>query len=349
MVETERRTLKTNEPNSVIRMSPALRAAIVIAMLGEELAKPIVEKLDDAALAKVTAGLDTLSLLGKDELSQIVIDFLGHLRNTPGGFVTGKLSTRDMVSNVINLRNMPKTQKTSRPDNSPSLGPRNVWAEIAGYPAEQLSEYMNGLTPNLVAIIINKLPVTLSSEIFNFIDDDKLKQIMRFMVEATELEPGVENAVSRMIEIEFLNSRQSQTEDKAEHLPGIGELLSLIPSEKRAKLVSFLEADHSNKISAIQGALFTIEGLPTSLPRSAVPVVFRDMDTSEIVRLLSTLQGAYAEAFDFLLSNISSRLANQIKEQLAGYKVLSAEEAEICQRNFLMRIMSLKRAGDIPQ
>jgi flagellar motor switch protein FliG len=87
--------------------------------------------------------------------------------------------------------------------------------------------------------------------------------------------------------------------------------------------------------------------LPETLPRSAVPVVLREMDMGETVDLFSTLQGPPASVLEFLLSNISSRLADQIKEKLSDHSGLSAEDGEISQRNFLMRIMALKRSGDI--
>ena len=167
------------------------------------------------------------------------------------------------------------------------------------------------------------------------------------MVEAKTLDPRVENVVSRMVEMELLNSKQEASEESGEHLSDIGELLSLIPSGKRDTLVKFLEANHANKIDGIQGALFTIDSLPDSLSRNAVPVIFRDMDVDEIVSLLSTLQGPLAPVSEFLLSNISSRLADQIKDKLSDYAPLPPEEAETSQREFLMKIMALKRAGDI--
>lgn len=348
-VEKDKAT-ETLKKKSLQSISPAQRAAIVIAMLGEELAKPIVDKLDDAALANVASGLDALSLLGKDELAEIVVDFLGHLRNTSGGFVSGKLSTKDMVTNVINFRRAPETilaKGEDAPSKKADGGPRDIWKELEDYPVEQVADYLNRLTPNLVAIVINRLPVTVSSEIFNYLDDDKLEDIMKYMVETAELDPRVESVVCRMIEMEFLNTKQETPEDVAEHLPGIGELLSLIPSAKRAKLVSFLQTDHANKIDHIQGALFTIDGLPEALPRSAVPIILRDMDTDETVALLSTLQGPFAAVYEFILGNISSRLADQLKEKLTGYRTLSPDEVEICHRDFLMRIMALKRAGTI--
>jgi flagellar motor switch protein FliG len=51
---------------------------------GGEGAKPIVEKLDDAALAKVASALENLSMLTRDELIEIVMDFIAGLRKTNG-------------------------------------------------------------------------------------------------------------------------------------------------------------------------------------------------------------------------------------------------------------------------
>lgn len=342
------------ESKALQKIPPAQRAAIVIAMLGEEVAKPIIAKLDDAALANVASGLDALALLGKDELAEIVVDFLEHLRNTSGGFVSGKATTQDLVTNVINFRKTPQfvsvstTDETDLDDDtSGATTKRDVWQDVEQQPVEEIAEYVNRLTPNLMAIVLNKLPVTVSSEVFNYLDDEKLKDVMKHMVEATELDPNVEHVVARMIEIEFLNVRQDTSGTDAEHLTGIGELLSLIPSGKRDTLVKFLETDHASELDGIQGALFTIDSLPAVLPRSAVPIIFRDMDMDETVCLLSSLQAPFAEVSDFLLSNISSRLADQIKDKLSDYRALSPEEAEESQRSFLMRIMALKRQGEI--
>lgn len=333
-------------------ISPTQRAAIVIAMLGEEFAKPIIEQLDDSELSNIASGLDALSLLGKDELAEVVVDFLGHLRNTSGGFVSGKASTRDMVSNIMSFRTgtgvLAESGDAEGNESSATENvPRDVWKTLEGFPLTEVAEYLDRLTPNLVAIVLNKLPVTMASEVFDHLADDKLQPVMKHMVEATELDPRVENVVSRMIEIEFLNANQDTSDEGKEHLAGIGEMLSLMPSGKRESLVKFLEADHASKINDIQGALFTIDSLPDTLPRSAVPVIFREMDTGEIVDLLSTLQKDEVPVFEFLMGNISSRLADQLKDKLSSHKELSSEAVEVSQRNFLMRIMALKRSGDI--
>ena len=67
---------------SLATITSAQRAAVVIAVLGETAARPIVEKLDDRALAQIAAELENISYLPREDLADIVMDFLSHLRQT---------------------------------------------------------------------------------------------------------------------------------------------------------------------------------------------------------------------------------------------------------------------------
>ena len=104
-------------------ISSAQRAAVIIALLGESAAKPIVEKLDDAALAKVATALENLSMLTRDELIEIVMDFIAHLRKTNGALRGGRSRAKEVLSGVVDsgrlnlLFKEDETEATSEDDN----------------------------------------------------------------------------------------------------------------------------------------------------------------------------------------------------------------------------------------
>ena len=160
-------------------------------------------------------------------------------------------------------------------------------------------------------------------------------------------DPELDAVVGRMVEMEFLNTAQGQSDERSEHLQTIGEILSLVPSERRDAVVDFLKAEHEETLVHIQKSLFTIDAIPSILPRAAVPVVFREIDMDQTIRLIASLQGAHSEIADFLLSNISSRMADMIRDELGGLGTLSEEEAEDTQRMFIGKLMELKRLGKI--
>ena len=111
--------------------------------------------------------------------------------------------------------------------------------------------------------------------------------------------------------------------------------------------MSFLESEHEGKLIDIQKSLFTIEGLPETLPRNAIPIVMKELDAAMAVKLIASFQGEYDDVAEFFLSNISSRQATQIKDDVARVGGLSPEEAEAVQRDLLLKLMELKRDGVI--
>ncbi len=324
-------------------ITPSQRAAVIITMLGESAAKPIVEKLDDLALAEVAAALENISFLARDQLAEIVIDFLTHLRSSAGALRGGKSKAREVIASVVEPNRLSLVLGEAPPETVQAIAEDDVWARLAQKDARQIAEYLGGLTPNLTALILRQLDVSVSSDILCHLDEDKLAPMMGYMVDGPQPDPGIDAVIGRMVEMEFLNREQDDTGEDDAHLEKVGELLSLIPVAKRDSLVKFLHSEHEGKLQSIQNAIFTIEGLPELLPRNAVPVVFRELETATMITLLSSLGEAHAPVAEFLLSNISSRLADQIREDLNDLKAPSPEEAETLQRDFLSALMGMKR------
>ena len=327
-------------------VSPAQRAAVIITLLGENAAKPIVEKLDDVALAKVAAALENISLLTRDQLVEIVMDFIGHLRKTNGALRGGRDRAREVLSGVVEPSRLSSIfrdeQAVIEDEDEEDL---DVWGRLERREPQQIAGYLSRLSPNLIALILQKLDVSVASEVLGHMDGEKLGPMIGHMVETRKTDPGVDQVLARMVEMEFLNAVQEMSEDDSENLATIGELLSLVSAEKRQSLVEFLRSKHEDKLEGIEKSIFTIEGLPDLLPKVAVPVVFRELEQDFLLKLLSTLQGANSAVSDYLLGSISSRMADQFRDDLGNTKTLSAEAAETVQREFLNSLMGLKRRG----
>lgn len=331
---------------SVSGVTPSQRAAVIIAVLGESAAKPIVEKLDDVALAKVVDALESISLLTREQLVEIVIDFLTHLRKSSGALRGGRSKAREVISGILEPGRLSIVlgEEPSEAAGEP-VADGDVWSRFAQKEPRAIARYLSGLTPNIMALILRRLDVSTSSEVLCHLDDDKMVPMMGYLVETDKLDPGIDSVIARMVEMEFLNVEQEPATENETHLETIGELLSLIPDEKRESLVSFLQSEHEAKLRSIEKGLLTIEGLPDLLPRNAVPVLFREVDTATMVQLLGSLQQSHPAVADYLLSNISSRMATQIRDDLVDFQPLPAAEVEGLKRDLLTSIMGLRQRG----
>lgn len=327
-------------------ISASQRAAVIIALLGEDAAKPIVEKLDDVALGKVVAALEHISVLAREQLVEIVIDFLTQLRANSGSLRGGRDKARELMSGLVDparLNALFGTEDVSGSSADAHSG--DVWSRLRQREPRQIAEYFGKLPPNIIALVLRKLDPGAASAILCLLPDEKVSPTLGHMVEASKVDPGIDSVLERMIEMEFLNLQAESAESGDDYLESIGEVLSLIPDQKRDNLVNFLRSEHESKLAIIQKGLFTIESLPDILPRNSVPVVFREIDGDEIIKVLASLRSTYPQVTDYLLGNISSRMAEQFRDQIADIPPVSQESADTFQREFLTKLMDLKRRG----
>lgn len=328
-------------------LTPPQRAAVVIALLGESAAKPIVEKLDDMAVARMAAALESITFLSRDDLVEIVIDFLTQLRSTAGAMRGGRGRAREVMAGIVEPSRLTTVFGGGPGAPVPINDDGDAWERLSRRDAQQVAAYLGRLTPNIIALILRKLDPSVSSNILCHLKDEKLAPVMGQMVEAPRADAGIDTVIARMVEMEFLNIAQDEQVSDDGHLESIGEVLSLIPTDKRENLVGFLQSRYESKLAVIQKGLFTVEGLPDILPRGAVPSVFREIDQATLMKLLSSLTGRYQAAQDYLLSNISSRMADQYREEIKSAPKLAGAEAETVQREFLTSLMDMRRRGVI--
>ena len=226
-------------------LSQAQRAAVIIALLGDGAAKPIVDKLDDAALARVASSLESVSYLSREDLIAIVIDFLTQLRKTSGALRGGRTRAREVIQGVVDSSRMKAIFGEEEPamQFKPVVETGDVWSRLSARDAKLVAAYLNRLTPNIIAIILRKLDASIASNIICHLKDEKLGPTLGQMVEAPKLDPGIDSVVERMLEMEFLNASAEEGGEVGDesHLEMIGEVLSLIPSDKRDNLVGFLK------------------------------------------------------------------------------------------------------------
>lgn len=332
-------------------LTQAQRAAVIIALLGDSAAKPIVDKLDDAALARVASSLETVTYLSREDLITVVIDFLTQLRKTSGAMRGGRSRAREVIQGVVDSNRMKAIfgEEEAILQAAQSAETGDVWSRLSSRDGKLVAAYLNRLTPNIIALILRKLDASIASNIICHLKDEKLGPTLGQMVEAPKLDPGIDSVIERMLEMEFLNAQGDEASEGSDegHLEMIGEVLSLIPTDKRDNLVDFLKQRYEAKLPLIQRGLFTVEGLPDLLPRNAVPVVFKELDQKVVLRILASFRGANDAVSEYLLGNISSRMADQYREDLKEIGGLAPSEAETVQREFLTTLMDMRRRGVI--
>ena len=335
-----------------LNVSPSQRAAVVVALLGEEAAKPIMERLDDAAIINIAESLESINFLAREQLIEIVIDFLQHLRKFNGAMRGSEETAKEFMTNVLDEPRLqmiygggepPLEEQVPEPENKEDYS--RLWQKFAAREPAHIVKYLSGLTPNIISLILRNVDATLCAELICLLDEDLQSKVLGEMVNPPPPSYEIDSVVARMVRMEFLLVPEEDDDDGDAHLQSLGEMLSLMPNDRRSSLMSYVEQSHAGKVEPIQKGMFEISDIPVMLSRNHVPVLFKEMDQMVILNVLNCLQNEYPDVAKYFLSNISNRMADQMKGDLEQMKAPGPQESEEIQKEFLMQMMAFKREG----
>ena len=185
----------------------------------------------------------------------------------------------------------------------------------------------------------------MCDELSCLLDEDLQSKVLGEMVNPPPPSYEIDSVVARMVRMEFLLVPEEDDDDGDAHLQSLGEMLSLMPNDRRSSLMSYVEQSHAGKVEPIQKGMFEISDIPVMLSRNHVPVLFKEMDQMVILNVLNCLQNEYPDVAKYFLSNISNRMADQMKGDLEQMKAPGPQESEEIQKEFLMQMMAFKRDG----
>ena len=100
----------------------------------------------------------------------------------------------------------------------------------------------------------------------------------------------------------------------------------------------------------VRQAIFTFADIPARLPPPDVPKVLRAADQADVVAALAhavAMGGALEAGADYLLANLSQRVADQIKDEMAERGTPRKADGEAAQTRLTAVIQKLAETGDI--
>lgn len=344
---------QTNAPDRPpLNVSPSQRAAVVVAMLGEEAARPIIERLDDQAVINIAESLESINFLAREQLIEIVLDFLQHLRKHKGAMRGGEESAKEFMTSVLDEPRLQVIygggeatleEQVPEPENKEDYS--RLWQKFAAREPAHIVKYLSGLTPNIIALILRNVDATLCAELICLLNEELQTQVLGEMVDPPPPSYEIDSVIARMVRMEFLLVPEEDDDDGDAHLASLGEMLSLMPNERRSSLMTYVEQSHAGKAEPIQKGMFEISDIPVMLNRNHVPVLFKEIDQAVMLDVLNCLQNEYPEVAKYFLSNISNRMADQLNGELERMKAPAPQASEEIQKEFLMQMMAFKRDG----
>ncbi|MBL4854232.1 MAG: hypothetical protein JKY25_08345 [Robiginitomaculum sp.] len=323
--------------------SKSQKGAIIIALLGAEHAKPIVEALEDRHLRSFVTAMQTIKFIARPILLATIAEFITSLQENESGLHGGEKQARELAETLLSTdrakRVFGDVVDASEGDNG------SVWEALKKEKSARLAGYLNEQRPELTSFVLSKMDSVKAGEILAELSDKMAEAAASHMSGGTQYGTDVEKAITELLRIEFLEKKQ--TDDGSKTANFMAEVMGVLPKTRRNRLMDIISKSNPDTADKIRKGLLTFEDLPTRLPKTAVPLIFRDMDAQDLLNALKAGSATEPKTTEFLFANISQRMAEQYKEQVEELGNLSEKEADSAIIALMSFISRQEKSGTI--
>lgn len=324
-----------------LKLNGAQRAAVIVQMIinaGGHIPLDAMSEATQVHLARVYAAMGPIN---KATVAHVLEEFSTHLDAHGLSFPVDTTAALDALEGNLSGKLLQRIRQI----HSPSL-PKNTWELIADLPAEALAERITQESPRIGAIILSKLPGATASAIMDLLDDDNAKAVTFAFSETENVQPATIDVVAQTL-IDDEQSAGGNGAFPAKPHARAAALLNAAGSSQRDAVLEALDSLDAVFAAQVRKAIFTFADILTRVEPVDIAKLTRAVSGDEMNAALKAGQDAHPEVVDFILANLSSRMAKQIREDIGDMAALTGKPAEAAMGKLTAAIRQLQEDGEI--
>ena len=331
----------TGTPVARVLSAREKAAVIVRLMLAEGSPLPL-SSLPEHMQAALAEQIGQMRLVDRATLAAVVGEFLEQLESVglafPGG-IEGALGLMDghiSANAASRLRRLAGASSKADP-----------WDRIAAQAPDRLLPLLEAESVEVAAVTLSKLPVPRAADLLAQMPGDRARRVAY----AVSMTGNVDPETVRRIGLSLAAQLEAQPARAFDATPvdRVGAILNVSPAQTREAVLEGLAAQDQGFADKVRRAIFTFAHLPARLLPRDVPKVLRLVDMPRLVTAMAGAQGspALAGAAEFLLANMSQRMAQSLREEIAARGKVRDKDAEEAMAAVILAVRQLETAGEL--
>lgn len=314
-------------------------AAILLLSIGEEAAAKIMKWLDEATVNNLAAAMARVKRLEQTASQRIVDDFLAQfddasLQQVDGFEYVGKVLAESLGEHEA-ARVMEHLERGDAMKPAMDI--------MRGSHPASIAEQMRSERPQSIALALAHLEAAAGADLLAELPEDVAHEVLGRFAKLDTVHPHVLEELGSMLSEQLVNQGNSQ------RLAGIGgpqrtaELLQYLDAAIAEQFLTELANADASVANEIREHMFTMEDL-VNLDNRSLQTVLREVSNEDLAR---ALRATSTEVVDKVLSNMSSRAAQALREELDTGPRVKRSEAEQAQKTVTSTARRLDSEGKI--
>lgn len=321
-------------------LSRRQKAAIIVRLLAAEGFKLPLSDLSDDHQTELTEAVAQLRLIDRETLASVVEEFCEALEAVglafPGG-LDGALSLLDgQLSPSASTRLRRLASGSSRAD---------PWERIAGLSADLLLPVLEEESTEVGAVMLSKLSVAKSAELLGKLPGDKARRVAYAVSLTGNVAPETVHRIGQALASQ-LDAQPAKAFDTGP-VERVGAILNYSASATRDAVLKGLEEEDRAFAEEVKKAIFTFANIPARIDPRDIPKVLRNVDQARLTVALAGATGPLEKSAEFILTNMSQRMAQSLRDEMANLGKVKEKDAEEAMSEIVAAIREMEAAGEI--
>src|SRR5262245_59096876 len=317
------------------KLSGPERAAVLMLALGEKYGDKVWKLLDDDELRQLSIVMSTIGTIEAEEVEGLMLEFVGRL--SASGALLGNFDATERLL----VQYLPADRVSNIMEEIRGPAGRNMWEKLSNVQEQVLANCLKNEYPQTVAVVISKLRPEHAARVLSILPEELALDVVSRMLKMEAVQKDVIERVEATLRSEFM-SNLSQTRRRDAH-EVMAEIFNNFDRQTETRFITALEEQNRESAERIKTLMFTFDDL-VKLDSASAQTLMRNIDKN---KLAVALKGANEAVRQFFLSNMSSRAAKMLIDDMQALGPVRLRDVDDAQALLVNLAKDLAAKGEI--
>ncbi|MDE0589918.1 flagellar motor switch protein FliG [Halocynthiibacter sp. C4] len=322
-------------------LSRGQKAAIIVRVLLADGADLPISDFPEDLQHSLTRSMGSLKSITQETMVAVVEEFISEIDNVGMFFPGGLDGALKILENSLSPSMVTRLRREAG-----GVFYGDPWEKIVDLPTEILLDAMRNESIEVCAVMLSKLDVSRAAELLGLIPGARARRIAY----AVSLTKSVTPEAVRRIGISLAQQLNNQPPVAFDDDPvdRVGAILNFSQARRRDEVLDGLEQDDSEFAARVRKAIFTFANIPQRIYEGDMPKIIRGLDQADLVTALGYARQTGEEAaVDYIMQNMSKRLAASLEEEIGERGEVGEADGEAAQAKVVAMVRRLEATGEI--
>jgi flagellar motor switch protein FliG len=311
------------------------RAAVLMLALGQQFGANIWSQLDDDELREISIVMSTLGTIEAESVEGLLLEFVS--RMSASGALMGNYDATERLLQQY----LPPERVNGIMDEIRGPAGRNMWEKLSNVQEGVLANYLKNEYPQTIAVVLSKLRPEHAARVLAILPEELALDVVNRMLRMEAVQKEVIERVEQTLRTEFM-SNLSQTRRRDAH-EVMAEIFNNFDRQTETRFMTSLEDDNRESAERIKALMFTFDDL-VRLDTGSAQTLMRHIDKD---KLAVALKGAGEPVREFFMSNMSTRAAKMLIDDMQALGPVRLREVDDAQSQLVNLAKDLAAKGEI--